>query len=304
MEDAFPPERCLRLEHPWTRWVPWAPAHASIPPSSAPSTTKPLLAERGGDLFGIDPFLLAAVRAAPTWGCNRVPGPGGRGRTRTGGTGSRGYVRRGTRPPSAGPRSRRPRRSRRVASSGVSILRLVARVTPYSYQMVPCASGRRKPWRADTGVMGGLIFILLILYPDRRALRDRAGRARNRAGTDARSHDRDLDRGSVAPETRGTRHLGPPPADAVEGQMPTNEVTDGALIMFGGALLLTPGLRQRRGRAGPPVPADPRDGEGGARKLFVRWARRRGGAVRGRETGSTKPGVVRDRPRRSDDYDR
>ena len=68
-----------------------------------------------------------------------------------------------------------------------------------------------------------------------------------------------------------------------EARIPHREVVDGVLVIFGGVLLLTPGLHHRRLRPAVPVPADaraaarparaPRRAE--ARRLDARHAERR-----------------------------
>ena len=63
------------------------------------------------------------------------------------------------------------------------------------------------------------------------------------------------------------------------GQVPTNEVTDGALILFGGALLLTPGFLSDVIGLILLIPPTRALVKGSARKVFARWARRRGGTV-------------------------
>jgi UPF0716 protein FxsA len=67
-----------------------------------------------------------------------------------------------------------------------------------------------------------------------------------------------------------------------EGRMPTEEVTDGALILFGGALLLTPGfLSDALGLLLllPPTRAGVRRA---LRRTFGRWIERRSGVAAGR----------------------
>jgi UPF0716 protein FxsA len=78
-----------------------------------------------------------------------------------------------------------------------------------------------------------------------------------------------------------------------QGQMPTNEVSDGALIMFGGALLLTPGFLTDV--VGLILLIPPTRGlvKGASRKMFARWARRRGGVVTRAGSRVYEAGVVR-----------
>ena len=77
------------------------------------------------------------------------------------------------------------------------------------------------------------------------------------------------------------------------GQMPTNEVTDGALIMFGGALLLTPGFLSDAIGLILLIPPTRAMVKGVARKGFARWARRRGGTVTRTGGRVYEAGVVR-----------
>lgn len=59
------------------------------------------------------------------------------------------------------------------------------------------------------------------------------------------------------------------------GEMPTSEVTDGAMILLGGALLLTPGFITDVVGLMLLVPATRAALKGGMRKLLARWAQRR-----------------------------
>jgi UPF0716 protein FxsA len=59
------------------------------------------------------------------------------------------------------------------------------------------------------------------------------------------------------------------------GEMPTNEVTDGAMILLGGALLLTPGFITDAVGLVLLIPASRAALKGGMRKLLARWAKRR-----------------------------
>jgi len=80
------------------------------------------------------------------------------------------------------------------------------------------------------------------------------------------------------------------------GQMPTNEVTDGALILLGGALLLTPGFLSDIVGLVFLIPATRALVKGGTRKLLGGWARRKVGVVGtvGRAGGKVyEAGVVR-----------
>jgi UPF0716 protein FxsA len=77
------------------------------------------------------------------------------------------------------------------------------------------------------------------------------------------------------------------------GQMPTNEVTDGALILFGGALLLTPGFLSDVIGLILLIPPTRALVKGSARKVFARWARRRGGTVTRASGRIYEAGVVR-----------
>jgi UPF0716 protein FxsA len=84
-----------------------------------------------------------------------------------------------------------------------------------------------------------------------------------------------------------------------QGQMPTNEVTDGALILFGGALLLTPGFLTDVVGLVLLIPPTRALVKGTARKMFAGWARRRGGFVTSAGGRIYEAGVVR-RSRRID----
>lgn len=64
------------------------------------------------------------------------------------------------------------------------------------------------------------------------------------------------------------------------GRMPANEVADGALILLGGALLLTPGFVTDAVGLVFLMPPSRAALKGGARKLLGRWAERRFGAGR------------------------
>ena len=77
------------------------------------------------------------------------------------------------------------------------------------------------------------------------------------------------------------------------GKMPTNEVTDGALIMVGGALLLTPGFVSDVIGLIFLIPPTRAIVKTGARKVFGRWARRRGGVVIDAGSKVYEAGVVR-----------
>jgi len=80
------------------------------------------------------------------------------------------------------------------------------------------------------------------------------------------------------------------------GQMPTNEVTDGALIMLGGALLLTPGFLTDIVGLVFLIPPTRSLVKGGTRRLIGGWAKRRAGVVGrvGRVGGKVyEAGVVR-----------
>jgi len=77
------------------------------------------------------------------------------------------------------------------------------------------------------------------------------------------------------------------------GEMPTKEVTDGALILFGGALLLTPGFLTDVVGLVLLIPPTRALVKGGARKMFAGWARRRGGFATGTGGRIYEPGVVR-----------
>ncbi|MGH2746354.1 MAG: FxsA family protein [Actinomycetota bacterium] len=59
------------------------------------------------------------------------------------------------------------------------------------------------------------------------------------------------------------------------GEMPTGEVTDGAMILLGGALLLTPGFITDVVGLVLLVPVTRTALKGGMRKLLARWAQRR-----------------------------
>ena len=65
------------------------------------------------------------------------------------------------------------------------------------------------------------------------------------------------------------------------GEMPTKQVTDGALILLGGALLLTPGFITDAVGLFLLVPATRTMVKGTARALMGRWAERRVGGSRG-----------------------
>jgi UPF0716 family protein affecting phage T7 exclusion len=83
------------------------------------------------------------------------------------------------------------------------------------------------------------------------------------------------------------------------GQVPTREVTDGALILFGGALLLTPGfLSDCVGLVllFPPTRAIVKSA---SRRLFARWAERRFVPPGGRRV-YYETTVTRSRPRGPD----
>jgi UPF0716 protein FxsA len=77
------------------------------------------------------------------------------------------------------------------------------------------------------------------------------------------------------------------------GQVPTNEATDGALILLGGALLLTPGFISDVVGLLLLLPPTRLLVKGAARKLLAGWARRRGGVVT-RAGRIYEAGVVRD----------
>ncbi|MGH2731095.1 MAG: FxsA family protein [Actinomycetota bacterium] len=64
-------------------------------------------------------------------------------------------------------------------------------------------------------------------------------------------------------------------AALARGEVPTKEVTDGALIMLGGALLLTPGFVTDAVGILLLLPPTRALVKGAARPLFGRWARRR-----------------------------
>jgi UPF0716 protein FxsA len=64
-------------------------------------------------------------------------------------------------------------------------------------------------------------------------------------------------------------------ATLARGEVPTKEVTDGALIMLGGALLLTPGFVTDAVGILLLLPPTRALVKGAARPLFGRWARRR-----------------------------
>jgi UPF0716 protein FxsA len=84
------------------------------------------------------------------------------------------------------------------------------------------------------------------------------------------------------------------------GEMPTREVTDGALILLGGALLLTPGFLTDAVGIVFLLPPTRAMVKAGARRLFARWAERRfvpGGrriysatVIRQRPSDSSRPG--------------
>lgn len=59
------------------------------------------------------------------------------------------------------------------------------------------------------------------------------------------------------------------------GEMPTNEVTDGAMILFGGALLLTPGFLTDIVGLVLLIPPTRVALKGAMRRLLARWARKR-----------------------------
>jgi UPF0716 protein FxsA len=59
------------------------------------------------------------------------------------------------------------------------------------------------------------------------------------------------------------------------GEVPTREVTDGALILFGGALLLTPGFVTDAVGIVLLLPPTRAAIKGAARRTLARWARRR-----------------------------
>jgi UPF0716 protein FxsA len=65
------------------------------------------------------------------------------------------------------------------------------------------------------------------------------------------------------------------------GRMPTQEVTDGALILFGGALLLTPGFLTDAVGLIFLLPPTRAVVKGAARRLMARWAQRRSAYRRG-----------------------
>ena len=70
------------------------------------------------------------------------------------------------------------------------------------------------------------------------------------------------------------------------GRPPAREVMDGALVLFGGALLLTPGLPHGHPRRRPAAAADARPRARGARAALRRAdGRLDGGAPRGRRPG-------------------
>lgn len=77
-------------------------------------------------------------------------------------------------------------------------------------------------------------------------------------------------------------------ATVQRGEMPTNEVTDGAMILFGGALLLTPGFITDVVGLVLLVPVTRVSLKGAMRKLLARWANRRK-----RERGIYSATVVR-----------
>ena len=72
-------------------------------------------------------------------------------------------------------------------------------------------------------------------------------------------------------------------ATLAEGRAPAREVLDGVLVIFGGALLLTPGLRDRRLRRAVPDPAHARGAAPRARASLRRaHDRQRAAALRRR----------------------
>jgi UPF0716 protein FxsA len=80
------------------------------------------------------------------------------------------------------------------------------------------------------------------------------------------------------------------------GQMPTQEITDGALILFGGALLLTPGFLTDAVGVLLLIPATRGVVKGAARRLLGRWAlRRRARASRTGRIYSSFVSTARDR---------
>jgi UPF0716 protein FxsA len=86
------------------------------------------------------------------------------------------------------------------------------------------------------------------------------------------------------------------------GQMPTKEVTDGALILLGGALLLTPGFLTDVVGLILLIPPTRAVVKGVFRRLLARWARRRFVPPGGRVIyeGTASGGRPSDRPRRVD----
>ena len=77
------------------------------------------------------------------------------------------------------------------------------------------------------------------------------------------------------------------------GRLPAREVLDGVLVIFGGALLLTPGLHHRHLRRAVPAPADARDraaAAGAARRATD--DRGGAGAGAGRRAARGRPGDV------------
>jgi len=82
------------------------------------------------------------------------------------------------------------------------------------------------------------------------------------------------------------------------GEVPTGEVTDGALILFGGALLLTPGFMTDAIGIVLLLPPTRAAIKGSARRALARWARRRTG-MRVYTTTAVKVEPPEDGPRRS-----
>lgn len=81
------------------------------------------------------------------------------------------------------------------------------------------------------------------------------------------------------------------------GRMPGKEVTDGALILLGGALLLTPGFITDVAGLLLLLPPTRALLKGTSSRVIARWARRRSGAVRG-------PRIYATTARRADDVNR
>lgn len=81
-------------------------------------------------------------------------------------------------------------------------------------------------------------------------------------------------------------------ATMARGEVPTKEATDGALILFGGALLLTPGFVTDVVGILLLLPPTRAVVKGTFRKLFARWAVRRTGAA-GRVYSATVTRVER-----------